>query len=589
MTMMHQHKADQLIQYRVLLACMKESLFPSTAYIETTKGEVMIQYQEHLLHVNYLTKSAFFQMTMEGPISYSIGKEKKEVVCLRELIEILKANFGIDFHERLIDELEHSVLGLSLSLRQYEHRETAMRHALKFSRMPSELNFIAWLAHMNEDSDFSALGYTEGMIWHGHPSHPLTKTKLPLTSGDIQAYAPEFMRIVPLKIVLLHKNIVQETAMNDDANFVLNTVIPDMKRQLQQYLAPYDVALEDYRVLFIHPWQYEHVIVTQFSEYIRTHQLIPTPLTVDAKPTLSFRTMYLLGRPFHIKLPVNVQATSAVRTVSTVTTVDGPRLSHQLQAMLTQYPTLQVAMEPYGVHIDAPADIARQCAMIVRESPENTHRDIIQMVTACLIERNPVDNQVAVDSLIEYLYGKINETTISNFIRTYSQALIIPLIAYIQQYGIALEAHQQNTILEVDKNNQTLSFIVRDLGGARLDLSTLQRAIPGVEVTNTSLIAENIDAVIAKFQHAVIQNQLGTLIHHFKHKYQCDEQALYEIIRDVLYEAIDDTQPHAMALKRILFGEEVVVKALLNMRMKQQVKKYTTIALENPLHEKRVF
>lgn len=587
MTMTHQQKADRQIQYRVLLACIKESLFPSSTHIEVTEDNVLVKNQDHLLRVNYLTKSAFYQMTLEGPITYSIGIETREIQHLREFIDILIEHFDIEFHERLIEELEHSVLGLALSFRQYAHRETAMRHASKFSRMPSELNFIAWLSHMGEDCDFSALGYTEGMIWHGHPSHPLTKTKLPLTSTDIQAYAPEFMRIVPLKIILLHKNIVHETSMNEDMNFVINHVIPDMKRQLHQYIAPYEADLSDYRVLFVHPWQYEQVIVTQFSDQIRSHQLIPTPFTVDAKPTLSFRTMYLLGRPYHIKLPVNVQATSAVRTVSTVTTIDGPRLSHQLQGMLSQFPSLKVAIEPYGMHIDAPIDLARQCAMIVRESPERCEHDVIQMVTACLIERNPVDKLIVVDSLIEYLYNDINKTTISTFIRAYSQALVTPLIAYIQQYGIALEAHQQNTILEVDKNNQTLSFIVRDLGGARLDLATLQQAIPNVTVTNTSLIAENIDAVIAKFQHAVIQNQLGTLIHHFKHQHHCDEQALYDIIRDVLHEAIDETRPHAIALKRVLFDEEVVVKALLNMRMKQQAKKYTMIALENPLHEKR--
>ena len=39
-------------------------------------------------------------------------------------------------------------------------------------------------------------------------------------------------------------------------------------------------------------------------------------------------------------------ATSAVRTVSSVTTVDGPKLSHALQGLLQEFPELQVAMEP---------------------------------------------------------------------------------------------------------------------------------------------------------------------------------------------------------------------------------------------------
>lgn len=34
-------------------------------------------------------------------------------------------------------------------------------------------------------------------------------------------------------------------------------------------------------------------------------------------------------------------------------------------------------------------------------------------------------------------------------------------------------------------------------------------------MTNESLLAQSIEEVIAKFQHAVVQNQLAELIHHF--------------------------------------------------------------------------
>ena len=102
--------------------------------------------------------------------------------------------------------------------------------------------------------------------------------------------------------------------------------------------------------MIVHPWQYDHTIGGKFSQWIASKILIPTPFTVESKATLSFRTMDLIHKPYHVKLPVNVQATSAVRTVSTVTTVDGPKLSYALQGLLDQYPGLQVAMEPF-VHM----------------------------------------------------------------------------------------------------------------------------------------------------------------------------------------------------------------------------------------------
>ncbi len=583
MTTIHHLNADQNIQYRILVACIKERLFPEQTAVQYEKDKLVIQLHQHILHVACVAKSMLFQFELEGPIYEKVNHEDIEVQTVEELLAILEGKFGIEFHEQLVKELLHSRLGLELSYQQLRQRQNMMRHSLKFSRMPESLNFIAWLNHINDDSDFSALGYTEGMVWNGHPSHPLTKTKLPLTVDEIQKYAPEFMKVIPLKIVLVHQSILKFTSMTDQEDFVLSEIIPDMESQLRQWMQMYQSSLDEYRVMFVHPWQYENVITEEFGQWIAEHLVIPTPFTVDSKATLSFRTMRLLKYPFHIKLPMNVQATSAVRTVSTVTTVDGPKLSYQLQEMLDIYPTLTIAAEPYGAHLDVEADLARQFAMIVRYAIEDKKQNHTQIVTAALTQINPVDGQIVIDSLIEYVYGEISQDTIVQFMTQYMQALIPPLIGYIQKYGIALEAHQQNTVLQIDKDTHALSFIVRDLGGSRIEPQTLKQTVPELTVSNQSLITENIDEVIAKFQHAVIQNQLGTVIHHFHHRHGINEKVLYNVAGEIIENAITSNLNHAEALKRLLFGKKMTVKALLNMRMEQKVKQYVQIEIDNPL------
>ncbi|PNZ11854.1 siderophore synthetase [Staphylococcus coagulans] len=583
MTTIHHLNADQNIQYRILVACIKERLFPEQTAVQYEKDKLVIQLHQHILHVACVAKSMLFQFELEGPIYEKVNHEDIEVQTVEELLAILEGKFGIEFHEQLVKELLHSRLGLELSYQQLRQRQNMMRHSLKFSRMPESLNFIEWLNHINDDSDFSALGYTEGMVWNGHPSHPLTKTKLPLTVDEIQKYAPEFMKVIPLKIVLVHQSILKFTSMTDQEDFVLSEIIPDMESQLRQWMQMYQSSLDEYRVMFVHPWQYENVITEEFGQWIAEHLVIPTPFTVDSKATLSFRTMRLLKYPFHIKLPMNVQATSAVRTVSTVTTVDGPKLSYQLQEMLDIYPTLTIAAEPYGAHLDVEADLARQFAMIVRYAIEDKKQNHTQIVTAALTQINPVDGQIVIDSLIEYVYGEISQDTIVQFMTQYMQALIPPLIGYIQKYGIALEAHQQNTVLQIDKDTHALSFIVRDLGGSRIEPQTLKQTVPELTVSNQSLITENIDEVIAKFQHAVIQNQLGTVIHHFHHRHGINEKVLYNVAGEIIENAITSNLNHAEALKRLLFGKKMTVKALLNMRMEQKVKQYVQIEIDNPL------
>ena len=123
---------------------------------------------------------------------------------------------------------------------------------------------------------------------------------------------------------------------------------------------------------------------------------------------------------------------------------------------------------------------------------------------------------------------------------------------------------------------------MRDLGGSRIDLETLQHRVSDIKITNDSLIADSIDAVIAKFQHAVIQNQMAELIHHFN-QYDCvEETELFNIVQQVVAHAINQT-PHANELKDILFGPTITVKALLNMRMENKVKQYLNIELDNPI------
>ena len=164
------------------------------------------------------------------------------------------------------------------------------------------------------------------------------------------------------------KNHVVTTAINDDQNFILNQVIPEYRDRLKCYLEPLRLNLNDYRVMLIHPWQYDHTIGEQFEEWIAKKILLPTPFTVESKATLSFRTMDLIHTPYHVKLPVNVQATSAVRTVSSVTTVDGPKLSHALQGLLQEFPELQVAMEPFGAYAHTASDLSKQLALIIRQN-----------------------------------------------------------------------------------------------------------------------------------------------------------------------------------------------------------------------------
>ncbi|MEB7382048.1 siderophore synthetase [Staphylococcus warneri] len=573
--------ADKNIQHRMLNAIVKERICPEDAKINQSTDKIEIQYHGRVLTAYVLRKSMLERYVFDGPFTYQCGDERIQITSLENLLNILNDAFDIEISERLYHELIHSRDSFVESYKQFNNRTSLIHQSMTFSMLPDTINFFTWLQHIKDNGTTNDLSYSESLVLEGHPTHPLTKTKLPLTSEEIRRYAPEFEKIIPLHIMLVSSSHIRTTSMENDEQYIVNQVIPELKDKLQSFLKPLDLEMNNYRAIFVHPWQYDHVIGERFKTWISEKILIPTPFTVESKATLSFRTMELLHHPFHIKLPVNVQATSAVRTVSTVTTVDGPKLSYALQDMLNIYPELKVSAEPFGEYVDVDADLARQLACIVREKPVLAQEGST-IVSASLVNRNPVDDDVIVDSYIKWINNELTTESIEQFIRQYTSTLVRPLIAYIQDYGIALEAHMQNTIVNLGPNYQ-MNFLVRDLGGSRIDLQTLKHKLPDVKITNESLIADSIEAVIGKFQHAVVQNQLAELIHHFNQYDMVNEERLFKIVQQEIEAAIDANKNHAQALHRVLFGPTISVKALLSMRMENKVKKYLNTELENPI------
>ena len=573
--------ADRNMQYRVVNALIKENIWTHSTTIFKENHYITIEFEQVLLNVHYKYESALSRYEFDGPIIYMNHQHKESVDSLENLLDILVTDFHIDIPFHLKSELIHSRDSFIEVYKEFDTRHEYLQRHDKYINDSERLNFFTWLEKLKKNNDIDDVLYSESLIFEGHPTHPLTKTKLPLSMEEVRTYSPEFEKIINLKVMLIHNEYVNVTTILDHSQFILNEVIPEYLDELHTFMNNRERLLKDYKVILVHPWQYEHTIRNKFKEWLQNHILISTPFHVPSKATSSFRTMSLINHPYHVKLPVNVQATSAVRTVSPETTIDGPKLSQALHRELNQYTQLDVALEPYGLFAKTDSDDARQLACIIREKPF-TKDDGILLVTGALVNKNVVDNEITVDSYLKWINDDINQHTIHQFMRNYTRQLVTPLLALIQDYGIALEAHMQNTLVHLGPKYQ-IQFIVRDLGGSRIDIKTLSQKLKHIEVENKSLLADSIEEVIMKFQHAVVQNQLAELIFHFKKYDFIKEEELFNIIQEEIEVAINDTKPHADTLRKVLFGPTITVKALLKMRMKKKVKKYLNISLDNPI------
>ncbi|MCP6275027.1 hypothetical protein NL452_27395, partial [Klebsiella pneumoniae] len=76
------------------------------------------------------------------------------------------------------------------------------------------------------------------------------------------------------------------------------------------------------------------------------------------------------------------------------------------------------ALEPFGIYANTEDDRARQLACIIREKPYIANNGAT-IVSGALVNPNPVDGNITVDSYIEWISGAVNEQNISQFMRTY--------------------------------------------------------------------------------------------------------------------------------------------------------------------------
>src|SRR5690606_16989170 len=134
------------------------------------------------------------------------------------------------------------------------------------------------------------LAYLEQSVVDGHPLHPGARTRLGLSADEVRAYAPEH-RPAPVRL--------REVAVPPDRWYGVGS--PPR--------------------LWLHPWQHDRL--RDQHPWLSTVER-----EVPARPLLSLRTLAVVDDPgHHVKTSVDIQMTSAVRTVSPASIHNGHVLS----------------------------------------------------------------------------------------------------------------------------------------------------------------------------------------------------------------------------------------------------------------------
>ena len=302
---------------RLLQAFLREQLL----HLEKRDGTFVVPLTQGYITLENVSISLLARYDITGNIQHLSDQDStpKRITNTNELLALLKPSINPDSTqwEHFIKEIDNHVANSIISQQHMSKRNQTI------AREAKSMGCSTLLTWLDQQKKVNTL-FFEQWVSQGHPCHPCSKTKLGLSEKETLLYSPEFETEIPICLAALHQDNVHIESMEADSSYV--------DWFFQQFPEHASSWPKDYIPIPIHSWQAQHTIPSLFKSLIDSKQLMMFPnLTIPAQPTLSFRTVAPTQhqQQSHIKLPINVQTTSALRTVSPASTENGPKVSEK--------------------------------------------------------------------------------------------------------------------------------------------------------------------------------------------------------------------------------------------------------------------
>lgn len=329
----------------------------------------------------------------------------------------------------------------------------------------------------------------------GHPLHPAPKSRTGLGPEEAQRYSPELRGSFAL-----HWFAVDISAASGEGGAA-------------ERLAPYAPPVPAGTIpIPAHPWQAREI---RSRPGIR--QLLDAGLLHDLgaagepwSPTASIRTVYRADADIMLKFSLGLPITNSVRENQRTELRRGAEIDRLLDAGLADeiachHPGFGIVRDPAWLAVDVDDVEDGGLELVVRDNPVEMGERAL-CVAGLLAERPERENSplaTALTSLAAVSGAGIGEIA-EQWCDRYFDAVIAPVLWLYREYGLGLEAHQQNTLVVLDEQGWPRGGWYRDNQGYYLSQqrkSVLDRFLPGVGAEGDNVVDE-----------AVIDERLGYYI-----------------------------------------------------------------------------
>lgn len=527
---------------RMLQALFREGLLQREHLIaEGAISWLPLWSQQAMLRFEGLQLGRIGDCRVAGTIAfYRTGERPRQVATASALLACIAPSLhgaAPDDVARLMQELDNSFENDLLCLRYRRQWAAELRAELGSARK----HFIAALREQGHANPALLL---EQWGTLGHPWHPGFKTKLGLSAEEVKALSPEFQPRLNVPLAAIRASCAQLAFANDETDYCawFARSFPQAWSSWEDALRGAGKQVRDWLPLPLHPYQASRHIPGEFAPEIARGDLMLLPgVAIEATPTMSFRTIVPQGSAAlpHMKLPVSLRLTSVQRTVSPKSAVMGPRLTRLLRTIVERERgfdgALDIVPENVGLHYIDPAgrdERARHLAILYRGNPmAKAEGGLFPVPVGALFADSPFGGRSLATELVALASGDHAQGALAFFARYAETVLTATLSAYLL-YGIAFEAHQQNSFIMVDERYQPVQLLARDFGDLRVHGPTLRTTGLALDVYRPGhTVYEDNARVRDKLLHAVMLCHLVELALLLARSYGHPDGAFWDVLK----------------------------------------------------------
>ncbi|WP_329098668.1 IucA/IucC family protein [Streptomyces sp. NBC_01439] len=379
----------------------------------------------------------------------------------------------------------------------------------------------------------------------GHPLQPDPKSREGLSEAEVRRYSPELHGSFPL-----HWFAIDPAALASESAWT-ESGRPVSAPQLLGRLAPGLPLPGGTTPLPLHPWQARDLLERPAVSALRDAGLLYDlgPHGEPWYPTSSVRTVHRPGAPAMLKLSLGLRITNSRRENLRKELHRGVEVHRLLRTGLAEqwqasHPAFDIVRDPAWVAVDAPDGTpVPGLDALLRHNPFRSGDDPVCI--AALTAPRPWPGRTTMSSRLAELItglaiatGHTTSAVAAEWFLRYLDHVVLPVLAFDALAGIALEAHQQNTLVLLDPAGWPIGGRYRDNQGYYFRESRraeLEHRLPGIGSASDTFVS---DAVAdERFAYYLgINNVLG-LIGAFGSQRLADERVLLAAFRRFLAKA----------------------------------------------------